>query len=98
VIVEAVAAPPGEQYARADVYFSGNFTVQVGAFADANNARNLANELGKTYKNVTIQQASVGGQTFHRVRVSRSNSLEQAAAYEKALAEAGFEGAFVVAD
>jgi rare lipoprotein A len=98
VIVEAVAAPPGAQYAHANVYFSGNFTIQVGAFADVNNARNLANELDRTYKNVSIQQALVDGRTFHRVRVGRCNSLEQAAAYEKALVEAGFGGAFVVAD
>ncbi|MDI6797196.1 MAG: septal ring lytic transglycosylase RlpA family protein [Desulfatibacillaceae bacterium] len=98
VIVEAVAAPPGEQYARADVYYRGDFTVQVGAFADVNNARNLAAELGRNYKNVTIQQAIVDGRTFHRVRVGRSKSLEEAAAYEKALVEAGFAGAFVVAD
>lgn len=79
-------------------YYSGNFTVQVGAFVVRQNAENLKRKLDQTYQYAHIVSVNLGGQTFYRVRVGRSNSLEQAREYETALVKKGFDGAFVVAE
>ena len=91
------SAPSHRIYVPQD-YYAGNFTVQVGAFSVRENAWRLKRKLDQTYQNAHIVSYDQGGKTFFRVRVSRSNSLEEARKYEAALIRKGFEGAFVVAE
>jgi rare lipoprotein A len=82
----------------ADFYYQGNFTIQVGAFSDRNNAERLKAKLDKSYQNAHIQAFDSGREMFYRVRVTKCSSLEQAVQYEKMLASNGYEGAFAVAE
>jgi rare lipoprotein A len=82
----------------ADFYYRGNFTIQVGAFSDRNNAERLKAKLDKTYQNAHIQPFDNGRGILYRVRVTKCSSLEQAVQNEKMLASAGYDGAFTVAE
>jgi len=79
-------------------YYSGNFTFQVGAFAERANAERLVAKLGQRYKNAHMTTFFDGRQTFYRVRVGRSNNLEEAVAYEQELVRDGFPETFLVAE
>ena len=79
-------------------YYTGNFTVQVGAFSDRKNAERLLAKLDKTYKNAHVSDYNTGYDTFYRVRVGKCSTLEEAAAYEEILIKNGFKDAFVIAE
>jgi rare lipoprotein A len=79
-------------------YYSGNFTFQVGAFAERANARRLVGELNRRYRNAHMTTYFDGQRTFYRVRVGRSGDLKQAVAYEQALIRDGFAETFIVAE
>ena len=81
-----------------DFYYQGNFTIQVGAFSDRNNAERLKAKLEKSYQNAHIQSYDNGRDIFYRVRVTKCSSLEQAVQNEKMLASGGYDGAFAVAE
>jgi rare lipoprotein A len=85
------------EYAPVD-YYTGNFTFQVGAFANPKNAERLKNKLALKYKNVHITTCKNGYETLYRLRVGKCSTLEEAARYEKILAHDGFENAFTVAE
>jgi rare lipoprotein A len=91
------AASSGTTYIQDD-YYSGNFTFQIGAFLDRENAEKLRRKLDRTYKNAHISEYDNGVNTFYRVRVGKVSTLEQAAEYEAYLIQNGFPDAFVVAD
>lgn len=104
VNVVALGAPQPEtgdggktQYLPID-YYSGNFTFQVGAFAEKRNAQRLVAKLDQRYQNAHMTPYFDGRQTFYRVRVGRSSNLEEAEAYEARLISDGFGGAFIVAE
>jgi rare lipoprotein A len=95
-------APPenggqGPQFLPMD-YYSGNFTFQVGAFTEQANARRLLEKLDKKYNNAHMVPYYDGQRTFYRVRVGRSNSLEEAIAQEQLLVQDGFPDTFIVAE
>jgi rare lipoprotein A len=98
VAVGTTALASNSGAGSADFYYQGNFTIQVGAFSDRNNAEKLKAKLDKSYQNAHIQTYDSGRETFYRVRVMKSTSLEQAIQYEKTLASGGYEGAFAVAE
>jgi len=76
---------------------TGEFTVQVGAFLDRKNALDLAKRLGVLFDHVKITEfVDALDRTLHRVRVSKSSSLDEAGKVEKRLEEMGFVGSFVV--
>ena len=79
-------------------YYKGDFTVQIGAFTDRNNAERLKQKLDLTYKNTHITIYKNGDETFYRVRVGRCSTLQKAIEYENKLIENGFEGAFAIAE
>lgn len=79
-------------------YYSGNFTFQVGAFAERTNAERLVHKLGKLHENAHMVTYFDGTRTFYRVRVGRRTNLEAAVRYERMLAESGYPGAFIVAE
>jgi len=75
----------------------GEFTIQVGAFQDKNNAMSLANRLKVLYNYVNVTLYKNGnGMTYYRVRVSKSQTLKQAEKFKKKLEDMGLKGAFIV--
>lgn len=79
-------------------YYSGNFTFQVGSYADKSNAERLKAKLDKKYKNAHIIVFDDGNRILYRVRVGLCSNLEDTAGYEKILAEDGFADVFTVAE
>ena len=79
-------------------YYKGNFTFQIGAFSDKQNALGLKEKLNQSYKNAHISEYDNGQEMLYRVRVGRASSLEQAVEYEKALIQHGFKDVFIVAE
>jgi peptidoglycan lytic transglycosylase len=77
---------------------AGNFTFQVGAFVNRENAERLTSKLGQKYKNAHIKVYDRGDQIFYRVRVGSFNTLEQAAAQEEILIQDGYPDIFVVGE
>lgn len=93
------SAAGGSQAAYEPVdFYSGNFTFQVGAFSEKENAIRLKSELEQKYMNVHIVPYNDGNRIMYRVRVGRASSLKQAEEYEKILIQHGFDGAFIVAE
>jgi len=84
-------------YMPAD-YYNGNFTLQIGAFVDRNNAERLKRKLNLKYKNAHITVYNNGDEIFYRVRVGKCSTLEKAIEYEEDLIRDGFKGAFAVAE
>ena len=72
-------------------YYSGNFTFQVGAFIDGQNAENLKLKLDQKYKNAHIAKFDNGSEIFYRVRVGKFSTLEQARAQEKIMIDDGYD-------
>jgi rare lipoprotein A len=89
--------PGAGRVAPAD-FSSGNFTFQVGAFIDKNNAERLKAKLAEKYPNAHIVTYDRGDKVFYRVRVGRCTKLNQAADYEKMLREDGYTEVFTVAE
>jgi rare lipoprotein A len=79
-------------------YYSGNFTIQIGAFKDRRNAANLRRKLGQTYKNAHITEFYDGHETWYRVRVGKTRTLNQAIEYEALLIQNGYPDAFIIAE
>lgn len=78
--------------------YAGNFTFQVGAFVNRENAERLTSKLGQKYKNAHIRVYDRGDQIFYRVRVGSFSTLEQAAAQEEILIKDGYPDVFVVGE
>jgi len=93
----ATADKPGGTYLPVD-YYSGNFTIQVGAFKDRSNAERLKNKLDQKFKNAHITVYETGRETFYRVRVGRCTTLQQADEYEAVMINEGYKDAFAVAE
>jgi rare lipoprotein A len=79
-------------------YYAGNFTFQVGAFRDRQNAERFRGKLAQKYRNAHITTYDGGDSIYYRVRLGKSSNLEQAAEYEKYLNKNGFNDAFIVAE
>ncbi|MCD6297361.1 MAG: septal ring lytic transglycosylase RlpA family protein, partial [Deltaproteobacteria bacterium] len=76
----------------------GDFTVQVGAFQNKDNALKLADRLKVIfdYVDVSVHDARLGEGTLYKVRVSKSKTLNKAGEIEKKLEAMGFDKAFIV--
>ena len=72
-------------------YYSGNFTFQLGAFIDRQNAEKLKIKLAQKYKNAHITKFDNGSEIYYRVRVGQFSTLEQARAQEKIMTDDGYE-------
>ncbi len=79
-------------------YYAGNFTFQVGAFCDLQNAERFREKLAQKYRNAHITTYDDGDTIYYRVRLGKCSNLEQAADYEKYLNDNGFNDAFIVAE
>jgi len=84
-------------YEKPASYQSGDFTIQVGAFAERENALRLHASLSRKYSEATVVAFDWGAQRFYRVRVGRYSRLDQAKAAATRLRGQGFPNAFAVA-
>ena len=87
----------GRSYVQGE-YYSGNFTYQVGAFANRDNAERLKRSLDKKYRNAHITVFDRGDQVFYRVRVGKFTNLEEAVRHELILIQDGFTDAILIAE
>ncbi len=81
----------------ANNYFTGDFTIQAGSFADKTNAEQHKLKLEGLAGDVYISSFEKNGITFYRVRVGRFTSLKQAKNKELQLLQNGFDNVFTVA-
>ena len=93
----ASAGGPASTY-RAEDYSHGNFTFQVGAFLNRENAERQKRQLEQRYKNAHITVYDRGDQIFYRVRVGRFTTLEEAVRHEAILIQDGFPEPILVAE
>jgi rare lipoprotein A len=66
------------------------FTLQVGSFIDETNAQKLAEQLRKSFENVTITTLETPTQKYHRVRVGQFETRESASVMAEKLSQMGF--------
>ena len=88
---------PPASYVPVD-YTKGNFTIQVGAFQNRENAERLKQSLNSKYKNVHITAFDSGSGILYRVRIGKFTDLNQATERETILIGIGFSDAFTVAE
>jgi len=80
-------------------YWTGNFTVQVGAFQEKANAHRYRKKLSRSYLNAHIVVHEDHRGRFHRVRIGRFSSLKDAERFRDNLVKNdGFDQAFAVAE
>lgn len=79
-------------------YWSGEFSVQVGAFKVKTNALNLKKTLSQRYKDVHITTHTDYRGTFYRVRIGKYTKLKHAILLSKKLMNIGARHAFPVAE
>jgi rare lipoprotein A len=80
-------------------YWTGNFTVQVGAFQVKANAQNFTQKLSKLYLNAHIVVHKDFRGTFYRVRIGRFSNLKDAERFsDNLVTNDGFDQAFAVAE
>jgi rare lipoprotein A len=84
-------------YRQPESYELGPFSVQVGAFTVEQNARRLADELRRVYGDAAVVEGWVGPTRYHRVRVGRYPTIDQANAAAAEFAARGYHNSFVVA-
>ena len=76
---------------------TGEFTVQVGAFKDKNNALTLVERLKVIFDYVNIvEYTDKDNQVFFRLHVSKSTTLAKAGEIEKRLEAMGFTDSFIL--
>jgi rare lipoprotein A len=95
---KAVSAGGTSPAYRAEDYSHGNFTFQVGAFLNRDNAERQMRQLEQRYKNAHITVYDRGDQIFYRVRVGRFSTLEEAVQHEEILIRDGFPDPMLVAE
>ena len=77
----------------------GQFTFQVGAFSDPQNAERYKNKLGSLYKNAHIAPYFHPDHgKLYGVRIGLATTYKQALDYKTALRQKGFPGAFTIAE
>jgi rare lipoprotein A len=80
-------------------YWTGNFTVQVGAFMEKANAEKFRETLSKSYVNAHIVVHEDHRGRFYRVRIGRFSSLKDAERFsDNLVTKDGFDQAFAVAE
>ena len=75
----------------------GDFYVQIGSFTNKANANRLKDKMIAWGRKTVIQTWRGPEKTYYRVQVRAGTELDHASRVERALSEAGYPGAFVVA-
>jgi rare lipoprotein A len=78
-------------------YDTGDFAIQIAAFTNRENAEQLALRMRNSYGSAGIQDATVKGTRFFRVRVGSYGSLVKAEKARGEFERGGYPGCFVVA-
>lgn len=92
------ASKKPSQFEAVDFY-RGNFTFQVGAFSEAQNAHRLMQKIEPLYRNVHVRSyTSAQHGLLYAVRVGQFNHLDEAENYKQTLRQQGFPDAFTVAE
>jgi rare lipoprotein A len=91
-----VTGASGDSYKAPENYDSGNYSVQVGAFKDQQNAKRLSEEMKKLHGYSEVKAAAVNGEQFYRVQAGVYTSLQAAEEAEQRFADQGYPGSFVV--
>ena len=86
----------GEGYEAPENYDSGNYSVQIGAFKDQQNAIRLSGEMKKLHGYSEVKSALVNGEQFYRVQAGKYPSLHEAETAEVKFSDHGYPGSFVV--
>jgi rare lipoprotein A len=86
-----------ETYNQPDSYDTGNFTLQAGAFKVKENAYRYAADLRAKHGSADVQETSLSGSTYYRVRMGRYTSLKTAQSAAEKFGQSGFTGIFAVA-
>ncbi len=89
VRMDVLQTPPGGP-ALGQRYF-----VQVGSFADADNARLLQQRLAATYSDVRIETADVGANRYYRVRMGAFMNRQAARARADRVADSGYSAVII---
>ena len=79
-------------------YYTGNFTVQVGAFQVKANAEQYRDSLAEKYPNAHIVLFTDDRGTFYRVRIGRFTNLKDAERFSEKILAQGFASTFAVAE
>ncbi|UCG11171.1 MAG: septal ring lytic transglycosylase RlpA family protein [Deltaproteobacteria bacterium] len=85
------------EYIKHDSYELGDFTVQVGAFEQRENAVQLHASLSRKYNHTTVTIFDHGSRRLYRVRVGQYSRLYEAETAARRLQQQGFPNAFAVA-
>jgi rare lipoprotein A len=93
VIVEAVGFPGGNFSSQ-----EANFTIQVGAFAEKENANRFQASLGKKYPNVHIVLWESNIKRLYRVRLGKFPTETEARRYSETLRRENISGFIVRED
>lgn len=83
-------------YRVPESYDEGNFSVQVMVFADATQARQLAEKMRRLFGYAEVRATTEGGQHFYRVFVGKYGSLKEADSAERNFSEHGYPASFVL--
>ncbi|MEN8141375.1 MAG: septal ring lytic transglycosylase RlpA family protein [Thermodesulfobacteriota bacterium] len=75
----------------------GDFYIQIGAFADKNNAARLKRKMEKRGYKVTSRPFRKGGTRFTRIRIKAGDDLRHATKMVKRFRSEGFKDSFVAA-
>lgn len=102
--VQIVALAEGERKNNGEAptlkykdFASGEFYVQIGAFAKKYNAERLQKRFTDAGHTTVINNSFHPGEIFYRVLVHVGKTLQSAKIAEKALLESGYVGAYVIA-
>jgi rare lipoprotein A len=77
-------------------FFTGDFTVQVGAYADRGRAEALQRQLANTGKEAFVTPVTINGIPVYRVRVGAFASWDDAENLKDRLTQRGYENVFTV--
>ncbi|MGM0452965.1 MAG: septal ring lytic transglycosylase RlpA family protein [Thermodesulfobacteriota bacterium] len=97
IVAMAPSGEGGGEVSDPPDFDSGDFTVQIGAFADHARAKKLRQSLARQHDDVTVTPVEKQGRTLYRVRIGRFQSLEEAEKYETRIKQSGHAQAFAVA-
>ncbi|MCD6353754.1 MAG: septal ring lytic transglycosylase RlpA family protein [Proteobacteria bacterium] len=79
-------------------YWTGNFTIQIGAFKDLNNATRLKEMVSNYVNPVYLTTFNTEGRTVYKVRAGKFHTLKETIAAQKKLQSKGYYDTFVVAE
>jgi rare lipoprotein A len=89
VRMDVLATPAGGP-AIGERYF-----VQVGSFADSDNARRMQQRLAASYPDVRIETASAGTNLYYRVRMGAFMNRDDARSRAERVASAGYSAVII---